>query len=203
MDARSGRSTCEIGKEEHIRKTTRRTSVFGRQQPCPRPLPRSFVLLILPIGISGCGRGFNVNHVTVTESPAAATIQVNGRVRLTSPGHLDFSGGGPIDFRDITGNSGANCTRVDTPPDRPCPAGTIQAQLAAAGPVWTDGDLCSARATAGTFRVFVADVLHALIDRRGDVAHHGPWLHNLNLQGEKHETHSDPDPDFDRLRRRV
>jgi hypothetical protein len=142
--------------EEHMRKTTLRTAAFGWQKPCRDLSVASFVLLFMVI--SGCGGGFDVNHVTVTLSPAAATVQVNGQVKLTAAEHHDCSGCGPIYSWDIPENGGANCTWVDTPPDGPCPAGTIQAQLAGTGLFGPTGTYF-APATGGTFHVVVSDLL--------------------------------------------
>jgi hypothetical protein len=113
----------------------------------------SFVLLIV---ITGCGGGVDVNNVTVTVSPSAATIPVDGQVTLKASEHHDCSQCGPLLSWGITENNGAPCTWVDTPPAGPCPAGTIQATgVGFNGPVVT----YFAPSTPGTFHVVVSDVV--------------------------------------------
>jgi hypothetical protein len=87
-----------------------------------------FVLLIVSAGC-GTGNGFNPNNVTVSVSPATATIPTNGQVPLQatvqglSSGYISS-----ISLWTVTENpSGADCaTDVGIVPPGPCPAGTIQ-----------------------------------------------------------------------------
>jgi hypothetical protein len=113
--------------------------------------------LTLRVAIAGCGGGFSGNHATAIVSPASATVQVNGQVRLTAAEH-DCWGCGPIDSWDVTENGGANCTWVGTPPDGPCPAGRTQAQRAATGLSGPTGTHF-APAPAAAFHAVVSDVV--------------------------------------------
>jgi hypothetical protein len=92
--------------------------------------PLRAIPVVFLIVLAGCGSGsFNPNNVTLTISPAAATIPTNGQVTLQAilknncPGCM-----GPIQSWTIAENpSGANCTTfVGIVPSGPCPAGTIQ-----------------------------------------------------------------------------
>jgi hypothetical protein len=111
--------------------------------------------LVLLIVIAGCGggSGLDLNKVTVTVSPAAVTIPVNGQVTLRAT--VTGSPGAPfanwtIAELKINGASGAQCNwQGSTPPAGPCPDGTIQG--ADAPPALTVTYL--APSTSGTFHV--------------------------------------------------
>jgi hypothetical protein len=96
----------------------------------------SLVLLILvTAGCAGGGRSVNDNDVTVTVSPAVVTVPANGQVTLqatvtgtgTATNALTWS----MAELQTNGASGAQCDWLDTPPEGPCPDGTIQQNSAA------------------------------------------------------------------------
>ena len=105
--------------------------------PFCRGLPRIpewvlyFLAFIVPIASTGCGtsNGLNPNNVTVSVSPATASIPASGQVPLQatvqglSSGYISS-----ISLWTVTENpSGADCaTYVGIVPPGPCPAGTIQ-----------------------------------------------------------------------------
>ena len=87
----------------------------------------AFVLLIVSAGC-GTGNGFNPNNVTVSVSPATATIPTNGQVPLQATVNGLSSGYiSSISLWTVTENpSGADrATLVGIVPPGPCPA-TIQ-----------------------------------------------------------------------------
>lgn len=90
-----------------------------------RALCGSLALLIIAVA---CGGGnTNPANVMVTVSPAAATITENGQVTLNARVTGLCSGCVPsIDSWIVTENNGEGCTWTTTPPDGPCPGGTIQ-----------------------------------------------------------------------------
>ncbi len=111
----------------------------------------SVVLLIV---ISGCGSGssFDPNNVTVSVSPAAATIPASGQVTLQAT--VKGSPAAPaltwsIAELQTNGASGAQCNwSGTTPPAGPCPDGTIQGADASSLTV-----MYLAPSTSGTFHV--------------------------------------------------
>ena len=112
-----------------------------------------FVLLIV---IAGCGGGgFHANNVTVTVSPAAATVAASGQVTLQATVHSLCSGCVPAVTWTITelqtnGASGSQCNwQGTTPPAGPCPDGTIQGADAPSALTVT----YDAPSTSGTFHV--------------------------------------------------
>jgi hypothetical protein len=127
----------------------------GRQLsgPSPSRYARSwslFELLVLLMVIAGCGAGrFNPNNVTVTVSPAVATVAENGQVPLQVSVQGECAGCTPFYNWLISENDGADCTWVDTPPDGPCPGGTLQEPTSISGPTAT----YIAPSTTGTFHV--------------------------------------------------
>src|SRR5215469_15407334 len=87
----------------------------------------SFVLVVFP----GCGggSGFDPNKVTVTDSPAAATIPAGGQVTLqaTVTGTPTPFATWAIAELQTNGASGSQCNWLGTtPPSGPCPDGTIE-----------------------------------------------------------------------------
>ena len=91
------------------------------------------VASIVPlIFMAGCGGGsnFDLDNVTVTLSPSAATIPASGQVTLQAT--VKGSPGAPglvwfIAELQTDGASGAQCNWAGaTPPAGPCPDGTIQ-----------------------------------------------------------------------------
>jgi hypothetical protein len=113
------------------------------------------VPLVLLVVIAGCGAGstgsFNPDNVTVSVSPATATITTNGQVPLQAT----VLGLSSISISDISAWTvaenpiGANyATDVGIIPPEPCPAGTIQ--------ILTGGELTVtyfAPSTPGTYHV--------------------------------------------------
>ncbi len=92
------------------------------------PCLLAFLLLIVS---AGCGTGNKLNpaNVSVSVSPANATISTNGQVPLQATVQgLPSAYISMISFWTITENpSGADCaTDVGITPPGPCPAGTIQ-----------------------------------------------------------------------------
>jgi hypothetical protein len=84
----------------------------------------SFILMIACVGCGGSG--YNPNNVTVTVSPATGTVAENGQEPLRAALNTYCSGCAPLMNWSVTENTGANCTWVEAPPPRPCPAGTLQ-----------------------------------------------------------------------------
>ena len=115
--------------------------------------------LILLIVVAGCGAGggYDAGNVTVTVSPASATVPVDGQANLQAAVHGFCSTCTPQIVWSIAENSPNNCTWVDmnTPPAGPCPAGTIQGQ-GAAGPL-SETVIYFAPSTAGTFHVSASE----------------------------------------------
>jgi|ERR1039458_6722193 hypothetical protein len=106
--------------------------------------------LVLLMVMAGCGTGgFNPNNVTVTVSPAAATVSENGQVPLQATVQGGCTGCSPFYNWLISENNGADCTWVDTLPAGPCPGGTLQQPTSTSGPTVT----YIAPSTAGTFHV--------------------------------------------------
>ncbi|WP_148210101.1 hypothetical protein [Candidatus Korobacter versatilis] len=91
-------------------------------------------LLALLIGLSGCGGSTHstVNDVTVSVTPASATVAASGQVKLTAV----MSGCGSscpapaftwsIVELQTNGASGSQCNWETTPPPGPCPDGTLE-----------------------------------------------------------------------------
>lgn len=91
------------------------------------------VPLVLLVVLAGCGGssgpGFNPSNVTVSVSPATATIPTNGQVPLQATVQgLSSISISRISLWTVTENpSGADCaTYAGIIPPGPCPAGTIQ-----------------------------------------------------------------------------
>jgi hypothetical protein len=89
------------------------------------------VTLVLLIVITGCGTGggYDANNVTVTVSPAAATVVADGQVTLqANVKGLCSTCASMIQQWSIAEDpsGGANCTFYEPPPLGPCPAGSIQ-----------------------------------------------------------------------------
>ena len=86
-----------------------------------------FALLIV---FAACGSGpYNFNQVSVSVSPAAVTIPVNGTVTLQATvSGLCSNCVGLIQYWTIAEdpNNGWSCFWFTTPPAGPCPGGTIQ-----------------------------------------------------------------------------
>jgi hypothetical protein len=88
----------------------------------------SFALLIVIAGC-GTGAGYDANNVTVTVSPAAATVAADGQVTLQATVKGLCSGcGSMIQQWSIAEDpsDGVNCTFFEAPPIGPCPGGSIQ-----------------------------------------------------------------------------
>jgi hypothetical protein len=86
----------------------------------------SFVMLIV---LAGCGYGsFDPNNVTVTLSPATATVSADGQVPLQATVHHNCTGCTPLYNWLIAENGDVNCSWIAdyTPPAGPCPGGTLQ-----------------------------------------------------------------------------
>jgi hypothetical protein len=109
------------------------------------------VLLVVIAGCGGSSGSFNPNNVTVSISPATATIPTNGQVPLQATVQgLSSISISQISAWTVTENPiGANCaTFVGIIPPGPCPAGTIQ--------ILTGGELTVtyfAPSTPGTYHV--------------------------------------------------
>jgi hypothetical protein len=118
--------------EEFMRVTLRRDlRSFGRRSAVNRGWLLHVVAFVLLIVSGGCGtgNGFNPNRVTVTVSPATATVPAGGQVPLQAA--VQGLGAGyisSINLWTVTENpNGADCaTDVGIVPPGPCPAGTIQ-----------------------------------------------------------------------------
>jgi hypothetical protein len=86
-----------------------------------------FVLLIV---FAACGSGpYNFNQVSVSVSPAAVTIPMNGKVTLQATvSGLCSNCVGSIQNWSIAEdpNNGVSCDWFTTPPAGPCPGGTLQ-----------------------------------------------------------------------------
>jgi hypothetical protein len=89
--------------------------------------------LVLLLVIAGCGGGgFNENKVTVSVSPAAATVAASGQVTLQATVRGLCSSCAPLVTWSIVelqtnGASGSQCNwQGTTPPAGACPDGTIQ-----------------------------------------------------------------------------
>ncbi len=111
----------------------------------------SFALpLVLLIVIPGCGSRFNENNVSVTVSPATATVAAGGQVTLHATVHgLHGCSSCPPPFVSwsITENGSGLCDQVNNmQPAGPCPAGTIQGD-------GTPDVTYFAPSTSGTFHV--------------------------------------------------
>jgi|HubBroStandDraft_4_1064222.scaffolds.fasta_scaffold02677_8 hypothetical protein len=109
-------------------------------------------LLLLLIVIPGCGfgGGFSANNVSVTVSPAAATIPTDGQEALQATIRNYCSGCQPLYTWVVSENEGANCTWLTTLPTGPCPGGTIQEP---ATPYGYPAVKYFAPSTPGTFHV--------------------------------------------------
>src|SRR3954469_21785483 len=94
----------------------------------------SFAPLLLLIVTAGCGGsgGFNQNKVTVSVSPAAATVAASDQVTLQATVHGLCSSCAPVLTWSIlelqtNGATGSQCNwQGTTPPSGPCPDGTIE-----------------------------------------------------------------------------
>ena len=88
----------------------------------------SVVVMSTIVGCGGGGEGFDPNRVTVTISPAAATIPISDTLTLqaTVKG-LCATCVSTINEWRVTENNGVPCTWFDSPPLGPCPGGTIEA----------------------------------------------------------------------------
>ena len=97
---------------------------------CRAPLFVAPVVLLIVIAGCGGGNATNFNNVTVTVSPATATVPVSDQVTLQA--RVTGVSGTPVLTWAITelqtnGASGAQCNWLGTsPPAGPCPDGTIQ-----------------------------------------------------------------------------
>jgi hypothetical protein len=114
----------------------------------------SFLLLIVTAGCGGGGKGVDSNNVTVNVAPASVTVSASGQVTLqaTVKGTSNDATAAvtwSIDEQKTDGASGAQCVWLDTPPDGPCPDGTIEQTTA--------GNFLTvtyhAPSTSGTFHV--------------------------------------------------
>jgi hypothetical protein len=97
----------------------------------------SVVLLAFVVLLGGCGSGqsYNPNNVTVTVSPATATIPASGKIRLQATVNSLCSGcaasianWGITEDAETGDPSGFTCAWFtdNGPPTRQCPAGTIE-----------------------------------------------------------------------------
>jgi hypothetical protein len=112
-----------------------------------------FLLLTLVAGCGG-GKGVDPNKVTVRIAPAAVTVAASDQVMLQAvvkgtatdaTAAVTWS----IDEQKTDGASGAQCFWLETPPEGPCPDGTIEQTTA--------GNFLTvtyhAPSTSGTFHV--------------------------------------------------
>jgi len=115
----------------------------------------STAVLTLAVGFVGCGygQGYNPDNVTVTVSPATATLSANGKIGLQATVNGLCSTCTPsISSWGIAEDAGScDWFTNNGPPSGPCPAGTIEE---------TGGDLGNslsvtyhAPATPGTYHV--------------------------------------------------
>jgi len=126
----------------------------------------AFALVIVTAGCGG-GSGTNPNNETVTVSPSSVTIPESGQVTLQAT--VKGSSAAPALTWTITelqtnGASGAQCNwQGTTPPEGPCPDGTIQG--ADAFPYTPVTFL--APSTSGTFHVVAQDVVTLTLVKDG------------------------------------
>ncbi len=106
--------------------------------------------LVLLIVIAACGGGgFNENNLTVTVSPAAATVAESGQVTLQATIHGNCPGCTTLLFWSIAEADGSQCNWNTTPPPGPCPDGTLQGVAGGNSGTAT----YHAPSTSGTFHV--------------------------------------------------
>ena len=84
------------------------------------------VSLLLTFICIGCGGRYNANDVTVSISPATATVPENGQMAFNATVNHFCEGCVPQLNWFISEDSGASCTWTETPPTESCPAGTVQ-----------------------------------------------------------------------------
>jgi hypothetical protein len=88
------------------------------------------LLVLLMTGCGGGNEGFKANNVTVSISPATASVAASSQVTLqASVKGLCSTCASDIFSWSISENATAgasSCNWFDTPPVVPCPAGTIQ-----------------------------------------------------------------------------
>jgi hypothetical protein len=121
------------------------------------------VLLIVIAGCGGGGGGFDPNNVTVTVSPAAATVAANGQVTLQATvSGLCSSCRPTVSWSIAELASGSQCNWMGTtPPAGPCPDGTIQGAEAGSLTV-----TYHAPSTSGTFHVVAQELVTFTITKQ-------------------------------------
>jgi hypothetical protein len=121
---------------------------------------KTAVLALLAVLGANCGNGgYNSENVTVTVSPATATVPENGQQPLQATVNHFCSGCVPQIEWSVAENNGLGCTWADpnTPPLGPCPGGTIQGQ----GPqgILSENVIYFAPSTAGTFHISASQLI--------------------------------------------
>jgi hypothetical protein len=129
---------------------------------------RTAVLALLAVWSSGCGNGgYDAGNVTVTVSPATATVPENGQQPLQATVNHFCSGCMPQINWSIAENNGADCAWVDmnNPSLGPCPGGTIQGL----GPQGLDSQnvIYYAPGSSGTFHVSASQFVTFTEDTTG------------------------------------
>lgn len=124
-----------------------------------RRLQAAVVALLAVIG-SSCGNGgYDSENVTVTVSPATATVPENGKQPVQATVNHFCSGCVPQIEWSIAENGGTGCTWADmnTPPLGPCPGGTIQGQGSQG--ITSQNVIYFAPTTSGTFHISASQLI--------------------------------------------
>jgi hypothetical protein len=111
--------------------------------------------MLITTGCGGGNEGFNPNNVTVSISPATASVAAGSQVTLQATVNgLCSTCASSIYLWSVSENAtpgNSSCDWSDTPPAGPCPAGTIQETLG--GPQSSLAVKYHAPSTPGTYHV--------------------------------------------------